>query len=136
MLPDKPIRNTFSAAEKLKSRKVLELLFEEGKAFSAYPIRLVYLEQPFDPQAPVKIATSAPKRKMKHAHDRNRTKRLLREAYRKHKHQLIDYCLSAEKSFALLFISQCNTPPEYSVVEEKLILLLKRLTPDDKKSAE
>lgn len=127
---------TFPVSEKLKSRKELEALYAGGQSLSAYPLRLVYL--PADPErkVPVQVAFSAPKRRMKAAHDRNRMKRLMREAWRHQKHPLLHFCRQNNKTYNLLFISQCNTPAEYALVKEKLTLLLNRLIKDDQKSAE
>lgn len=131
-----PKRFTFPAAEHLKSRKDLEALYDQGRSLNAYPLRLVFLSTAGTRPFPVQIAFSAPKRKMKAAHDRNRMKRLMREAWRHHKHELVEYCREHNKTYNLLLISQCNTPAEHPLVEEKLTLLLKRLIQDDQKSAE
>lgn len=129
-------RNTISLHERLKSRKVLDELFSGGSFFVQSPFRMIYLFQEFDQNHPVKFAVSAPKRRMKNAHDRNRMKRLMREAFRKNKHPLIAWCRNNHKGLALLFISQCNTPVEYTVTEEKIILLLNRLLQENEKAAQ
>lgn len=128
--------HSFGRAEKLKSRKVLEELFEKGNSLSAMPLRLLWMPLPFDAQAPVKAAFSAPKRRMRLAHDRNRMKRLMREAYRLHKSDLLNCCTKQQKGMALLWMAQCNTPPDYNRVEEKIILLLKRLVKEHAPPAE
>jgi ribonuclease P protein component len=126
--------NSLSFNEKLKSRKVLDALFAEGKVLHGGPVRLLYLVQPYVDDFPVKMAVTAPKRAMKFAHDRNRMKRLMREAYRINKHQLIHYCQEKKIGLAILFISRCNTPLDYHVTEEKIILLLKLIIQDHEKS--
>jgi len=134
MMPGSTIRHTFPRGEKLKSRTALEALYEQGIPSSAYPVRMLALKVTYDAAFPVKIAVSAPKRKLKAAPDRNRMKRLIREVWRLHKHTLVQHCRSREVSYHLLFISQCNTPASYALVKEKITLLLKRLTEDDQKS--
>lgn len=121
------VPHSFGRAEKLKSRKVLEALFQEGLSLSAMPLRLLWMPIAYDDAAPVKAAFSAPRRRMRLAHDRNRSKRLLREAYRLHKHDLITICRKQQKGLALMWMAQWNTPPDYAQVQEKIILLLKRL---------
>lgn len=126
--------NSLSINEKLKSRKVLDALFAEGRVLHGGPVRLLYLVQPYADGFPVKMAVTAPKRAMKFAHDRNRMKRLMREAYRTNKHQLIQYCHQKKIGLAILFISRCNTPLDYHVTEEKIILLLKLIIQDHEKN--
>ncbi len=119
--------NRLRMPERLKSRKDLDTLFAEGKVLIAAPFRLVFTENVFDMQFPVKIAFSAPKRRMKAAHDRNRSKRLMREVYRKNKHALVTCCRKQKTGLSVLLISMSNTPSTYPVTEEKIVLLLKRL---------
>ena len=49
---------TFSNKEKLKSKKLIEQLFIEGRAFSAYPLRLVFLETTFSDDVKLKVGVS------------------------------------------------------------------------------
>lgn len=134
----KPIvkKNSLSASERLSSRKALDSLFTEGRALVASPFRLLYLETTYDEQFPVKIAFSAPKRRMKLAHDRNRAKRLMREVYRLNKHALLHFCQEEKRGLDIMLISQSNTPPKYNVTEEKIILLLKRLIAKNENAAQ
>ena len=39
---------SYPKAEKLKSKKIIDLLFTEGKSVSKYPLRLVYLKHDFE----------------------------------------------------------------------------------------
>jgi ribonuclease P protein component len=74
----------FRTYERLKHRKAIEAVFETGSHLSAYPLRLVWVprvEQRSD-STPVRMAFSVPKRLHKHAADRNRIKRRMREAWR------------------------------------------------------
>src|SRR5688572_25466066 len=75
-------RNTFGKDEKLKSKKIIDQLFKEGKSVSANGFTLVYLEQPLQTFYPTQAGFSVPKKQFKRAVDRNRIKRLMREAYR------------------------------------------------------
>lgn len=81
---------TLSKDEKLKSRKSIGLLFTSGKVLFKYPLRISYrvIENTADNTNPlvVKSAFSAPKRKFKHAVDRNKIKRLMKESYRVNKY--------------------------------------------------
>ena len=58
---------TFSAAEKIKSRKVLETVYEQGEQLIVHPYRLRFMKYNFDEGAAVKFAVSVPKRNVKKA---------------------------------------------------------------------
>ncbi len=74
-------RFTFKPAEKLKSLKLIGQIFKEGKSFSHFPFRVVYLFSEKD-KSFLRAAFSVSSRNFKKAVDRNRIKRLMREAYR------------------------------------------------------
>ena len=69
---------TYRKKDKLKSKKLIEQLFTEGKSISAYPLRLVYLKTAFEDQSLLKTGVSVSKRLHKTAVARNRIKRLIR----------------------------------------------------------
>lgn len=69
---------SFKKIEKLKSQKLIEKLFSEGKSIAVYPLRLVYLKTSFEDPVKLKVGVSVSKRNFKKAVDRNRMKRLMR----------------------------------------------------------
>ena len=80
---------TYQKQDKLKSRKQLQNLFALGKSMSNSPLRLIYTlekiadEQDANPAALlIQAGVGAPTKQFKKAVQRNRVKRLLREAYR------------------------------------------------------
>ena len=71
----------FGKQERLKSRKQIDALFAGGKSVTAFPVRVKYQWVPRAAGAvPVLAGVSVSRRAFKHAADRNRVKRLLREA--------------------------------------------------------
>ena len=65
---------------------------------SAFPIRVVYrLVEPQPNAAQIQMLVSVPKKHFKRAVKRNRVKRQIREAYRKHKHVLWDKASEGDK---------------------------------------
>ncbi len=119
--------NTLPAEERIKSRKLFDELFLSGKSIVYPPFRAVWKEIPFNDKNPVQIGVTAPKRKMRQANHRNRMKRLMREAYRLNKHDLVEMCKGQHKGLAILLISQCTKPTTFVETQDKIILLLQRL---------
>lgn len=73
---------TLGKKERLKSRKLIERLYKEGKSVKAFPLRMVYLQIDHTSSFPAQVGVSVAKRNFKKAPDRNRLKRLMRETYR------------------------------------------------------
>ena len=80
---------TYQQQDKLKSRKQMQNLFALGKSMSNSPLRLIYTLENIadqDPTNPIPLiiqaGVGAPTKQFKKAVQRNRVKRLLREAYR------------------------------------------------------
>lgn len=99
--------HTFAKAERLNKKKIIGKMFKSGsRSFAIFPLRVVYLEAADDEplEAPVSVMISVSKRSFKHAVDRNRVKRQIREAYRLNKASLTDYVGSHGKKLAVAFI--------------------------------
>ncbi|MBR0243080.1 MAG: ribonuclease P protein component [Bacteroidaceae bacterium] len=70
--------HSFPKSERLCSRKAIEALFASGnRSFTAFPLRVVYRQA-----EETQLLISVSKRHFKHAVDRNRAKRQIREAWR------------------------------------------------------
>ncbi len=123
------VRHTFHKSERLCSKKLIEALFEGGhKSMSAYPIRAVFM--PVDEQADgvpaVQLLISVSKRRFKHAVDRNRVKRQLREAYRLNKDILLSRLPEGEHlAVAFVWLSSEHFPTD--VITAKVQKLLYRI---------
>ena len=114
---------SYPKAEKLKSKKIIDLLFTEGKSVSKYPLRLVYIQHDFEEDIPLKIGVSVSKKYFKNAVDRNYYKRLLRECYRLNK-QLLNENLGAK--YCCMFFYQTNEKLSHSDINEKTIQLFEK----------
>ena len=114
---------TFNKKEKLKSKKLIDLLFEEGQSVSAFPLRLVYISTTFDENIIAKMGVSVSKRNFKTAVDRNRIKRLLRESYRLNKATYFNN-LTTQYAFMILYIGKDK--PTLTQVENRMKLLFEK----------
>ncbi|WP_033959489.1 ribonuclease P protein component [Psychroserpens jangbogonensis] len=112
---------SYPKKEKLKSQKLIEQLFSEGKSVSAFPLRMVYLKTEFEDDVQFKTGVSTSKRNFKNAVDRNRIKRLLREAYRLNK---TAYFNNISGSYALMILYIGKDGTDFDSVETKMKQLL------------
>ena len=108
---------TYTKKEKLKSKKLIDLLFTEGKSVSAYPLRLVYLQTTFNDEAQIKTGVSVSKRNFKTAVDRNRIKRLMRESYRLNQANYFNN-ITTQYAFMILYIGK--EKPTFTQIETKM----------------
>ena len=79
--------------ERICKENDIKALFDKGKGVSVYPYRVVYLFR-HDESRPVtcRLLVSVSKKRFHHAVNRNRVKRLMREAWRKNKASLYEIC--------------------------------------------
>jgi len=119
-------RYTFTKDERLKSRKTIGLLFAEGKSFSIFPFRVIWKYE--EATRPVlQAGLTAGSKHFKKAVDRNRIRRLMREAYRLQKKELSDQLKKQQKNLSVFFIYSGNEMPEYQLVFDKMGSALMRL---------
>jgi ribonuclease P protein component len=119
-------RYTFSKKEALCSKLVIDKLFKAGKSFKAYPLRVVYLPLTESDSA-AKLLITVPKKRFGNAVSRNRIKRLIREAYRLNKPDLIQNWQTNGKYFALAFVYIGNDIPNYHDLCSKVTGILDKL---------
>jgi len=126
---EKQVRYTLNKDDRLKSRKAIEYLFKDGKSFSIFPLRILYMINTASEKPPsnLRAGFSVSTRNFKKAVNRNRIKRLLREAYRLQKHLLAEQIEAADKALIVFFIYTGNELPDYKTIEEKTQASIKRL---------
>lgn len=122
---DKKTRFLFKKEERLRSKKIITRLFSEGTSFLTYPVKTIFLSAALPTSLPAQAAFAVSKKKFKHAVQRNRIKRLMREAYRLNKKEL--YQLAGDNQYAIFFIFIGNEMPDFKQVQsaiKKIIIQL------------
>lgn len=111
---------TFSKSEKICGKMAIEHLYKEGKRFVVWPLRICYL--PVDHQ-PTQVLIWAPKSLFKHAVDRNRLRRQMREAYRLNKQVLSD----SDSHYMIAFNYIDKQQQSYHLIEKAMRKALGKL---------
>ncbi|MCF8342534.1 MAG: ribonuclease P protein component [Chitinophagaceae bacterium] len=111
---------TLTKSERLKSRKQIDLLFQEGKNFRVGPVKVIYRLEQAGIEA-LQFGVTAPSRNFKRAVDRNRIKRLMREAWRLNCTELKTELQHKSKYLVVFFIFSGRELPNFNEIEEKTI---------------
>ncbi|WP_196887184.1 ribonuclease P protein component [Aureivirga sp. CE67] len=112
---------TFRKEEKLKSKKLIEKLFAEGEHVKSFPLRMIYVKADHDYEKIFQVGVSVSKRNFKKAVDRNRIKRLMREAYRLNKHLLEK---EITEKYVCMFIYTGRDEWKYAELESKMVKVM------------
>jgi ribonuclease P protein component len=118
---------TLGKNERLKSRKSIEQLFNEGNKITASPYKVLYAFVQPPGIYPLLFSTGVSAKNFKKAVDRNRIKRLTREAWRLQKKELQDKLKEQNRQLNVFFIYTGRELPEYEEVKKKVASVIKKL---------
>ncbi len=119
--------NSFPKTEKLCGEKLVSALFEEGKAFIEYPIRVVYRSTENTNNSHARILVVVPKKKIKKANQRNLLKRRIREAYRIQKSDFISALSEKNLYLHIAFSYVADKEIEYSTIQSKMPVIFNKI---------
>lgn len=120
----------FPKAEHIVLKRDIEALFAAGtNSTAAFPLRAVWQTMEWDGHSPrVMVMVSVSKRRFKHAVDRNRAKRQMREAYRLNKGIVTTGGGIPEgRKLHIAFIWIADAPQQTATVQQKMRTLLQRI---------
>ena len=120
-------RFSLSKKERLSWKRYIELLFEKGQSFIAFPLRIVFYVTEEDLPAESSILISVAKKRFKRAVKRNKIKRQIREAYRVQKNNLKLSTEDNKKNILIAFIYVDKEIHEHSLIEKAVAKAIKRL---------
>lgn len=123
-------RFTLSKEERICSKKLINELFTgNGRSMTAFPLRAVFMKRTIvDDQPRAAMLVSVPKRYFKHAVDRNRVKRQVREAFRRNKSIITQNLTDDHEAVAMAFVWLTNEKFPSSEVENRMVRLLTRIS--------
>lgn len=123
-------RFTLSKEERICSKKLINELFTgNGRSMTAFPLRVVFMRRTIvDDQPRAAMLVSVPKRYFKHAVDRNRVKRQVREAFRRNKSIITQNLTDDHEAVAMAFVWLTNEKYPSSEVENRMVRLLTRIS--------
>lgn len=119
---------TLGKSERLKSRKQIEQLFSEGKSFSVFPFKVYYFVSSHvaGSSSQLQFGVGISGRNFKKAVDRNRIKRLTREAYRLQKKELQETLKQKKIRLNVFFIYIDKQPTDFNSIKIKVDVALKK----------
>ncbi|MDC3395071.1 ribonuclease P protein component [Flavobacteriales bacterium] len=118
----------FPKKQKLCNETAIKKMFSNGKSFVVEPIRLVWkVEENTDKEA-IKSIIVVPKKKLNLASTRSIVRRRMKEAYRLNKIELEASLNSKNIQLNIAVIYQVEEILPYKVIEEKIKLILGRLS--------
>lgn len=114
--------NNFPKGERLNNVKQIENLYAKGDKFMAYPfsVRFIYNKEQNPENSNMSVLIIAPKRYQKLAVNRNRAKRLLREAYRLNKSHLQSKIINSSSQLYISIALVSKIMPDYKLTEQKV----------------
>ena len=122
---------TLGKNERLKSRKQIEKLFAEGKSFVVNPFRVYFIVNGqlsmLNSGSCLQFGVGVSNKNFKRAIDRNRIKRLTREAWRLQKNELSEQVKTTQKQLNVFFIYTGKELPDFTTVKDKVAVALKKL---------
>lgn len=125
------MRHTFKKSERICSSILIDRLFSGGNtAMSVFPLRAISMvEDSIDDTVPsVRLLISVPKRHLRHAIERNRMKRQIREAYRLNKQILTEVAQSKGKNVSLALVCISDTLCTTEKVNRSVVKILTRIS--------
>ena len=118
---------TLGKNERLKSRKSIEQLFSEGKKMVVAPYRILYILTTSGKEPSLLFAAGVSARNFKKAVDRNRIKRLTKEAWRLQKNELAKKTAIMNVQLNVFCIYTGSALPGYEEVYKKIGTVVQKL---------
>lgn len=118
----------FPKKERISSNLAIEQMVKHQHSVTAYPIKCYYdIFSSSEAMDYHRMAVAVPKRIFKKAVDRNRVKRLVREAYRLNKTETLLPLSQSGRRADMFFLFIGKDEPSFEVVTHSLIEIFKKI---------
>jgi len=124
------MKQTLGKAYKLCNKKHIDALFVSGSYQKQYPLVARYEVRPLHNNVPFQVVIAAPKRTFKTAIQRNRIKRICREAVRKNKSALETWLESHEHQLGIFLLYTGKEEMPLPKLEQKTKQLFQKIIDD------
>lgn len=125
----------FPKCEKLCGKLRIKNLYDNGKRFTCWPLRITWMEIPTDSregasltEGNITVLLWAPKSLFRRANRRNRLRRVMREVWRLNSSSFKKHCYTNHISLQIAFNYIAKEELGYSDIERAMCKGLKKLT--------
>ena len=120
-------RYTFGKNERLYLKRHFNAIIAGRESFISYPLRVIFhFSARNSGESPARVAVSVSRKRFKRAVDRNRVKRLVREAYRLNKNDLHDL-FPPGQGVDLLLVYLEETITDFSGIKKAIRGVIKKM---------
>lgn len=126
-MSEESINYKFGKNYKLCSQLIIDDIFANGQQLKAYPFVIKFKIVSLKENVPFQLVLSAPKRLFRFAHQRNRAKRICKEAIRLNKHDLEHYLENNDQQLAIFLIYTAKKELDTEVLHDKTRKLFRKL---------
>ena len=118
---------TLGGAERLKSRKQIDLVFKEGARINIFPLRVSFILEKGSGDA-LQFGVGVSGKLFKKAVDRNRVKRLARESWRVQKNDLRQMLTDNNLRMVVFVVYTGKELPVYETVYQAMAGVIEKLS--------
>ncbi|MCR9170933.1 MAG: ribonuclease P protein component [bacterium] len=115
---------------KLCNKQLIDALFDGGRSQKQYPFIVKYAVQELKSNTPFQMVIAAPKRTFKTAVQRNRIKRICREAVRKNKTELESFLNDQNRQLGIFLLYTGKEEILPAKLEQKTRVLFQKIIDD------
>jgi ribonuclease P protein component len=119
-------RLTFPKKERLCGRERVSFVATQGRSVTIPPFRLIGKKMVLPTDLKAQVAFAVPRRNLRQAVDRNRTKRRMREAYRLGRGKVLAELGDRADQYGWLFVFQGKRVPAWAEAQQKITQCLVR----------